>query len=203
MQRSHLSDLKQAIKNNVKDSAQTAANMTQRSLREMRGNAEDYLWGPFMNMQEQMARIMDNNMRAFSSMANLWQGGMLAEKMLPKVRVWEDDKEFHLETKLPNNNPDNMEITMHNGFMTLKWEDAEFSNGRDKHRRSSTHVSDASGHYSASTTSLRTVMIPDNADPGKAHAICKNGILEVIVPKKALAGNNGRSIPIEKTVTKH
>jgi HSP20 family protein len=204
---SHISDVQNTIKNNMKDSANHATSLTKRGMREMRDNTEEYLWSPFLNLPEQMARMMDENMRLFSSMANIWQSNpfaekMLPQKMLPRVRVWEDDKEFHLETKLPANNPENMEVTVHDGFMTLKWEEEEFGTGGRDQRRSRNGNGNAalSSHHYSARSSLRTVMIPDNADAGKAHAVCKNGLLEVIVPKKAQAVGGGRSIPIEKSV---
>lgn len=180
--RSHLTD----VKNDIKDLARDAAHATKREMREMRHNAEDYLWTPFLSMQKQMARMLDENMRTFSSMADMWQGNLLSDKMLPKVRVWEDDKEFHLQTKLPSNNPDNVEVTVHDGFMTLKWEDEEA--GRNGN----------AGQFRSLQSSRRTVMVPENADTEKAHAVCENGMLEVIVPKKKVAESRGRSIPIEK-----
>ncbi|MCD8526103.1 MAG: Hsp20/alpha crystallin family protein [Alphaproteobacteria bacterium] len=181
-------------KDNVKEAAREAKQMTRREMREMKRDADEFLWSPLMGMQQQMARLMEQNLRTFSSMTHLWQGGMTLDKMLPKVRVWENEKEFHLETRLPADNPDCMEITMHDGFMTLKWDDEE-----DGEMPLDMMMPGANGFgaFHAHNSSQRTVMIPENADAAKAHAVCKDGMLEVIVPKKKGAESKGRSVPID------
>ncbi|MCE7886890.1 MAG: Hsp20/alpha crystallin family protein [Alphaproteobacteria bacterium PRO2] len=148
---------------------------------EIAGNMDNFM-SPFLDMHRQMNRMMEN---MFSSMTDQWQAPMAADKMMPKVRVWEDSDAFHLMTRLPQDNPDNIEVAINDNVLTLRWHEDQ-------------RQDDGPHQFFRSHDAYRTVMIPDNADPEKAEAICENGSLEVIVPKRQDAGKNARSIPIRR-----
>jgi HSP20 family molecular chaperone IbpA len=168
----------ESAKRAVKEMAQSTQNAIESAQREVSENMDHFL-SPFFSLQRQAIEDM------FSSMTNMW-GGASMDKVMPKVSVWEDKEAFHLKTKLPQDNPDNMEVAVNDNILTLKWHE-------DKSKNNGPH------QFYASHDAYRTIVIPENADPEKIEAVCKNGSLEIIVAKKETARNEGRSIPIRRS----
>lgn len=90
MAKSSASKVKKEMKNVQKD----LENLTRAASREMADNANQMM-APFSTMQKQMNRMMEESLKTFSSMTNLWAATPLG-KVIPKVRVWEDENAFHL-----------------------------------------------------------------------------------------------------------
>lgn len=152
----------------------------QSARREMSREMDNFM-SPFLTMHRQMNMVMEN---MFSTMTDMWSTEV--DKMMPKVRVWEDRDSFHLKTRLPLDNPDNIEVAINDNILTLRWH-------QDQREKNGPH------QFFSSHDAYRTIMIPDNADPERAEAICENGSLEVIVPKREDAQDNIRSIPIRRS----
>ena len=112
-------------------------------------------------------------------------GHMLADWM-PAVDIKEEATQFVLHADLPGVDIKDIEITLENGVLTLKGQRAaEKKEETEQYRR----VERVRGTF------LRRFSLPEAVDAEKVSAKCKDGVLEVIVPKRESA--QPRRIAIE------
>ena len=107
----------------------------------------------------------------------------------PPIDVIENGKNFQVNVDLAGVNPDDVEVYVTDGFLTIKGEKEEETENKE-------------GEYLYQETQYglfqRTISLPDTADCDQAGATFKNGILKVKVPKKAEALQKPRAIAIKK-----
>lgn len=102
------------------------------------------------------------------------EGNIVTSDWTPAVDVKEEDKRFLITADVPGVDPKDVEVTMHNGMLTIKGErNEEKKEERDGFRR----VERSSGSF------YRRFMLPDSADAEKIEAHAKNGVLEVSIGK--------------------
>jgi len=93
---------------------------------------------------------------------------------VPAVDIKEEDARFLIEADVPGVRPDDIEITMENGVLTLRGKRAsESRTERDGYRR----VERVTGRF------FRRFTLPDTADAEAIEAKFNNGVLEVSIPK--------------------
>lgn len=94
----------------------------------------------------------------------------------PAVDIKEEAGRYILWADLPGVSPENIEIMMENGILTLKGErQTEAAVRREGLKR----VERVYGSF------YRRFSLPDTADAEGITARCKNGVLEISIPKKA------------------
>ncbi|HKJ22615.1 MAG TPA: Hsp20/alpha crystallin family protein [Gammaproteobacteria bacterium] len=94
----------------------------------------------------------------------------------PAVDIRDEKDRFVIEADLPGVDPEEIEVTMENGILTLKGErSSENTEEREGYRR----VERARGTF------FRRFSLPDTADAERIEAKCRNGVLEITVPKHA------------------
>lgn len=114
------------------------------------------------------------------------EGGHILADWLPAVDIKEEKNQFVIRADLPGVDLNDIEITLENGVLTLKGQRAnESKEETEQYRR----VERVRGTF------LRRFALPDVADAEKVSAKCKDGVLEVIVPKRETA--QPRKIVIE------
>lgn len=94
----------------------------------------------------------------------------------PAVDIREEKDRFVIEADLPGVDPNDIEVTMENGMLTLKGErkvEKQAGSG-DGYKR----VERAYGMF------YRRFSLPDTADPDQIKAHGKNGVLEIVIPKQ-------------------
>jgi HSP20 family protein len=92
----------------------------------------------------------------------------------PAVDIEEQTTRFVITADIPGVTPEDIEITMENGILTIKGERSEEKNvDREGFRR----VERVSGSF------YRRFSLPDSANPEKISAQGKNGVLEIVIPK--------------------
>ena len=92
----------------------------------------------------------------------------------PAVDIEEQTTRFVITADIPGVTPEDIEITMENGILTIKGERSEEKNvEREGFRR----VERVSGSF------YRRFSLPDSANPEKISAQGKNGVLEIVIPK--------------------
>lgn len=103
--------------------------------------------------------------------------GQLA-RWTPRVDVEEADKEIRVKADLPGVDPKAIEITIENGILTVRGEKTEEKEekGTSYHR-----VERFAGSF------YRTIPLPPGADAEKVSATSANGVVTIIIPKKASA----------------
>nr|WP_026609888.1 Hsp20/alpha crystallin family protein [Methylocaldum szegediense] len=95
----------------------------------------------------------------------------------PAVDIKEETGRYILWADLPGVNPENIEIMMENGILTLKGERQTEATVR---REGLKRVERVYGSF------YRRFSLPDTADAEGITARCKNGVLEISIPKKAV-----------------
>ena len=96
----------------------------------------------------------------------------------PSVDIYETENELVLKADLPDVDPNQIEIQLENGTLTLKGERKfeDQKNGRGFHR-----IERSYGAF------VRAFSLPNTIDPEKVHADHKNGVLTISLPKKEIA----------------
>lgn len=111
----------------------------------------------------------------------------LVADWVPAVDIIEEDDRFLLRADVPGVSPDDIDINMENGILSVSGERRmETSSEAEGVRRMERRV----GKF------FRRFSLPDSANPEQISAKCSNGILEVIIPKEARV--KARRITVEK-----
>ena len=96
----------------------------------------------------------------------------------PAVDIKEESNQFIIRADLPGVPLKDIEVTLENGMLSLKGQRVSESDEQtDQYRR----VERVRGTF------LRRFSLPDVADAEKVSAKCRDGVLEVIVPKREAA----------------
>lgn len=93
---------------------------------------------------------------------------------IPAVDIKEEDQRFVLEADVPGVRPEDIEITMENGVLTLRGRRETEAREQDgRYRR----VERVRGQF------FRRFTLPDTADAESIEAHFAHGVLEVVIPK--------------------
>jgi len=123
-------------------------------------------------LQREVNRLFDT-----SRLGDEETGHTLADWM-PAVDIKEEASQFVIRADLPGVEIKDIDITLENGVLTLKGRRAsEKKEETEQFRR----VERVRGTF------LRRFSLPDVADADKVSARCKDGVLEVTVPKREAA----------------
>jgi len=94
----------------------------------------------------------------------------------PAVDIKEDDSQFTILADIPGVDPKDIDVTMENGVLSIKGE------------RQNEHVEENNGFRRVERNSgsfYRRFSLPDTADAEKIEAKCKDGVLNIVLPKHA------------------
>jgi len=96
----------------------------------------------------------------------------------PAVDIKEEPERFVIHADIPGVAPEDIEITMDNGVLSIKGERAyEHKEERKDYKR----MERVRGTF------YRRFSLPDTADAEKIAATGKNGVLEIVIPKHPVA----------------
>ncbi len=96
----------------------------------------------------------------------------------PSVDISENEKAFTLLADIPGVNPDNIDISMEKGVLTIKGErSSENVEEGENYRR----VERQSGQF------YRRFTLPDSADADNIEAKSEHGVLRITIPKQEVA----------------
>lgn len=124
-------------------------------------------------LQREVNRLFDTR-RLFDEE----ETGLMTSDWMPAVDIKEENDRYLIHADLPGVDPKDIEITMENGILTLKGQRAsEKKEESEKYKR----VERIRGTF------LRRFSLPDTVQADKITAKCKDGVLEVEVPKGAAA----------------
>jgi HSP20 family protein len=100
------------------------------------------------------------------------------EDWMPAVDVKEDEKAYMVKADIPGVSPEDVEVTMERGVLTIRGErKSERKEERDNYHR----IERFSGSFS------RRFTLPDAADSDGVEADMKDGVLQVRIPKQEKA----------------
>lgn len=92
----------------------------------------------------------------------------------PAVDIKEEDDKYVLHADIPGVKPEDIEVSMDNGVLTIKGErKLESEEEKENYKR----IERLHGVF------YRRFALPDDADPEKIEATGKHGVLEVVIPK--------------------
>jgi HSP20 family protein len=133
----------------------------------------------FWALHREMNRMFDEfaqsfNMPAFS---NAWSAGW------PHLEVNETHDDVKVVAELPGLDEKDIELTLHNGMLTLKGEKKSEAQGAVYSER-------WHGRFE------RSLQLGPDVDPEKVSAKFKNGVLTISVPKRPEAQRQVKRIPI-------
>lgn len=141
-------------------------------------------WDPFRDLtslQEQMNRLFQDTMSRQQGQEHIEAG-----QWVPPVDIFEEDDRIVLRADLPGIEQDAVELRVDDGVLLIKGE-----------RRIPADVRRENLHRSERPhgTFVRSFGLPGNVDQGAIRASHKNGVLEVILPKKQEA--KGKAIRVD------
>jgi HSP20 family protein len=136
---------------------------------------------PFLALHREMNRLFDDFFRGFDWPLPSrfgWFGGW------PHVDVGETEKEVRVVAELPGLDEKDVEVTLHEGVLTLKGEKRAENDGTSYTER-------WAGQFQ------RAISLGPDVDPDKVSASFRNGVLTVTVGKRPEAERAVRRIPIK------
>ncbi len=132
------------------------------------------IWDPFRylaELQEDMNRLFDLSLARLPRQLEEASTG----EWLPAVDVIDEKDKLRIKADLPGVDKDSVEINIEDGVLTIKGERKEEKEEKEKnyYRRECFY-----GVFS------RSIGLPAEVDIEKAEANYKDGVLEIILPKK-------------------
>ncbi|MCK5189056.1 MAG: Hsp20/alpha crystallin family protein [Methylococcales bacterium] len=123
-------------------------------------------WSLLNQLQKQLDSSYDDNGS---------EGSISTAEWVPAVDIKEEDDKFVLLADIPGVKPEDIEVHMDAGVLTVKGEKESVSKTeKDGYKR----VERSSGSF------YRRFNLPDSADGDAINAKCKHGVLEITIPKR-------------------
>ena len=136
------------------------------------------------SLLDQLQREMTQPMSKFDTDEN---GNIATANWAPAVDIKEDDKSFTLLADIPGVEPDEIEVTMDNGVLTVKGErKSEKKTEEENYKR----VERQYGVF------YRRFSLPDTANADEIEAHSEHGVLKITIPKQEVA--QSRRISVKK-----
>ena len=130
------------------------------------------------NSMDQFRREMGRMFEQQHSSSSEEESSIATSDWAPAVDIKETDKEFLIHADIPGVNPDDIDVHMEDGMLTIKGErDSETKEERDGYKR----IERQRGTF------YRRFSLPDTANADKISAKSKNGVLEINIPKQEKA----------------
>ena len=97
---------------------------------------------------------------------------------VPAVDIEEEAERFVIRADVPGIDAEDLEITTTEGLLTLRGKREAHTQVNEAGRRRSERLS---GGFA------RSFGLPETADPGRIHAVCHNGVLQITIAKRRQA----------------
>ncbi|MCW8900318.1 MAG: Hsp20/alpha crystallin family protein [Gammaproteobacteria bacterium] len=129
-------------------------------------------WNSMEQLRREMGRVFEGN----SSVA---EGSSIATSdWTPAVDIKETDKEFLIHADIPGVDPNDIDVHMEDGMLTIKGErESETKEEKEGYKR----IERQRGSF------YRRFSLPDTANADKISAKSNNGVLEITIPKQEKA----------------
>ncbi len=130
-------------------------------------------WYSQGGMQDEIKQVFDR----FFSPEDTDQSNVVTSQWAPRVDIREEDEQFVIFADVPGVDPKDIEVTMEKGILSLKGE-----------RSSESRQENAKGKFTRIERShglfYRRFALPDSANPDGIKASGRNGVLEIVIPKR-------------------
>ena len=134
-------------------------------------------WSPLKELEE-MRKDMDRLFDEFFSPVTRRRKGWLKPEMgviVPNIEMYDRKNEIVLKAELPGVDKENIDLTITKDSITLKGEVKK----EEEIKEEDYYASERS--YGSFT---RTIALPAEVDSEKSKASFKNGVLEIVLPKR-------------------
>jgi len=126
------------------------------------------------SLLDQLNREMSTPLKSY----NDEDGSVATANWAPSVDITEDENGFNLLADIPGVKPEDIEVSMDNGVLTIKGErSAEEKTEKENFRR----VERQYGMF------YRRFTLPETANAEKIEAHSEHGVLKVTIPKQEVA----------------
>ena len=129
-------------------------------------------WSAMRQLQNEMSRVFDNAVAGAEDGSNV-----VTSRWTPAVDIREDAERFVIAADVPGVDPEDIELTMENGVLTIKGE--RTLEAKDEGDNGYRRVERVYGSF------YRRFTLPDTADAEAISAKGRHGVLEVVIPKRA------------------
>lgn len=146
---------------------------------------------PFLSLQREMNRLLDEAFRGFEAPALFGRRAGFSNIGWPRIELAETDKEISVSAEMPGLEEKDVEVLLNEGNLTIRGE--KKSDVEDKERQFSEHFY---GRFE------RQIPVGLDIEEDKIEASFKNGILKVTLPKTERARTKAKRIAINAP-TKH
>ena len=119
-----------------------------------------------------------NQFRNFQSLPSLFkdeESNIFTSGWVPAGDIKEEDKAYVIHADVPGVKPDDIDVSMEHGMLTIKGERKE---DKEEEKQGYKRVERVRGSF------YRRFSLPDNADAEKIDASSENGVLKLVIPKK-------------------
>jgi HSP20 family protein len=125
-------------------------------------------WGVLNQMRQDMDRMFASNNPDENS-------DVVTSDWAPAVDIKETDSAFEIRADIPGVNPDDIEVHMEKGILSIKGErESETRDEKEGYKR----IERQHGVF------YRRFSLPDTANADKISAKSSNGVLEISIPKQ-------------------
>jgi HSP20 family protein len=123
-------------------------------------------WSLLNQLQRELLSSQDENAS---------EGSIATAEWVPAVDIKEENNKFVILADIPGVKPEDIEVSMEGGVLTVKGtKDSEVKTEKEGYKR----VERTFGSF------YRRFSLPDSANDEAINAKCKNGVLEIIIPKR-------------------
>lgn len=103
------------------------------------------------------------------------ESSVVTSQWVPRVDIKEEANRFVLYADIPGVNPEDIEVQMDKGMLTIKGERREEAT---REKESFSRIERRHGNFH------RRFALPDSADPDGISASGQNGVLQIVIPKR-------------------
>jgi HSP20 family protein len=128
-------------------------------------------WAQQTGLQDELKNVFDK----FFGESEGDQSNVVTSQWMPRVDIKEENDRFVILADIPGVDPDQIEIHMDNGILTIRGERKNES--REENERYS-RIERSHGLF------YRRFALPDSANPDEVSASGNHGVLEISIPKR-------------------
>lgn len=146
---------------------------------------------PLWAFRRDFDRLFDDffGSAGFPGLPSLSAGGQEALSLKPQIDLSETDREIRITAELPGIDEKDIDITLSDDLLTIR---AQKQAEREEQEQDYYVKERSQGTF------IRSIRLPFAADPDQIRAVCRNGILNLTIPKPQEAQGRVRRIEVRK-----
>jgi HSP20 family protein len=148
----------------------------------IRKDVEHYL----TQVQRDMEKMFTDLRRGFDF--QMEEASKFIKRFVPSINVSEDDEKITIKVELPGVEPKDVHLTLENDTLIIEGEKKEEKKSEKEEFKI---IESAYGQFK------RVIALPNSIDANKIEANYKNGVLNIILPKKEEAKKPKQKIEIK------